>query len=540
MTTTADRAQRWLSNGLVWIIVFGVALRGAVLLAGLPPTNSDEAFMGLMARHIADGRAAPVWFYGQEYMGTIEAWTTAPLFALFGSSTALLRLPNLAWYALLLVIVYHLTVRLYSRRLALLAVGLLALGSDRVFKTQLLAIGGYPEIVPMAAALFLLSVLLAGRDDLSRARRTGLFGLWGLIAGVALWDDWIILPYLAAAGLLLLVFRAREFVRLPGVAMVAGALAGASPMIYDNLAGNTNTWWWFKYLNEAGKNKIIGATVGDHLHGGVLVGIPMGTGMCLPSNCTPVHLWWGVVYLVLLGGAMLLAVTSLRRVRRRSPDGGDSRARVRHAGRLAIALGSALAIASYARSPAAVLHPIESARYLSVLVVALPVVLWPLLAWPARLRGMRITGRVGVAGIAMMAAVATVSTVTARPEARRQERVQAALIAELDRRQVTAVYSDYWTCGRLAFATRERIACATIEENLIRGHDRYLRYRARVDADPSRVYVMRRDWLPDRQFVAYVEQHRLAVTTTEVGDYRVYRSETPIDLPRPNPRSWSG
>src|SRR5688500_2964677 len=130
--------------------------------------------MGLMARHIAAGRAAPIWFYGQEYMGSIEAWLAAPLFALFGSSTALLRLPNLLWYTLLAVLVYQLGVRLYSHQVALLSTALLALGSDRIFKNQLISFGGYPEIVPLVGALFLIAIVGAA----SPRRRTVLFGLW--------------------------------------------------------------------------------------------------------------------------------------------------------------------------------------------------------------------------------------------------------------------------------------------------------------------------------------------------------------------------
>ena len=42
--------------------------------------------MGLAALHIARGEDFPVFFYGQEYMGTLEAYLAAPLVALFGPS----------------------------------------------------------------------------------------------------------------------------------------------------------------------------------------------------------------------------------------------------------------------------------------------------------------------------------------------------------------------------------------------------------------------------------------------------------------------
>jgi hypothetical protein len=36
------------------------------------PLNSDEAVVGLMARHILDGKR-PVFYYGQAYMGSLDA-----------------------------------------------------------------------------------------------------------------------------------------------------------------------------------------------------------------------------------------------------------------------------------------------------------------------------------------------------------------------------------------------------------------------------------------------------------------------------------
>ena len=47
--------------------------------------DSDQAVMGLMAKHIVEGRAFPVFFYGQYYILGVEAWLAAPLFLLAGT-----------------------------------------------------------------------------------------------------------------------------------------------------------------------------------------------------------------------------------------------------------------------------------------------------------------------------------------------------------------------------------------------------------------------------------------------------------------------
>ena len=77
--------------------------------------NSDQAVTGLMATHLIEGRALPVFKYGQNYGLGVQAWMAAPLFKLFGPSVFLLKLPllllNLALAALL--------IRLFRRELGL-------------------------------------------------------------------------------------------------------------------------------------------------------------------------------------------------------------------------------------------------------------------------------------------------------------------------------------------------------------------------------------------------------------------------------------
>jgi hypothetical protein len=73
--------------------------------------DSDQAVHGLMAKHIAELRAFPVFMYGQSYLLAVEAWLAAPLFAVAGASVFTLKLPlllmNVAIALLLLRIFYR-------------------------------------------------------------------------------------------------------------------------------------------------------------------------------------------------------------------------------------------------------------------------------------------------------------------------------------------------------------------------------------------------------------------------------------------------
>jgi hypothetical protein len=53
--------------------------------------DSDQAIVGLMAKHLEEGRAFPLFFYGQTYLLAVEAWLAAPLFWVAGASVATLR-----------------------------------------------------------------------------------------------------------------------------------------------------------------------------------------------------------------------------------------------------------------------------------------------------------------------------------------------------------------------------------------------------------------------------------------------------------------
>ncbi|PWT84697.1 MAG: hypothetical protein C5B57_04350 [Blastocatellia bacterium] len=55
--------------------------------------DSDQATTGLMAKHLAQLKAFPLFFYGQQYMLGIESWFVAPLFVFLAPSVFLLKLP---------------------------------------------------------------------------------------------------------------------------------------------------------------------------------------------------------------------------------------------------------------------------------------------------------------------------------------------------------------------------------------------------------------------------------------------------------------
>lgn len=563
----------------------GVGYRLALLLADAPPTNSDEATMGLAALHIARGDGFPVWFYGQAYMGTLEAYLAAPLVALAGPSVLVLRLPTLALYALFLALSWRLTRRLGGDRwFALLVVGLLALGSDRVVKNQLIAGGGYPELNPAGVALALLTVsLCAGVPRARLPRRAATSGAaatgtaaagvaarlarwagWGLVSGLLLWADPLILPFVLALGAVLLGCRRRELIGRAGGVLAAGLLLGAAPMLLDSLRHGRDPL--AAVLTASGADAA--ATWGERLYGGLVLGPPLAMGFCSPGHCAGWQLWWAPAFLMLLALATAAAWRALRRplpstdlgrfpfvANDNCPGSGDDPAgaterRVSAAVRLALLAGAAAVLAAYTASSAAGRTPVESARYLSVLAVATPALLWPLWTaarraglWPppakpphrpahhlgepalpelpgvrqvgepaaSDLAGARQVGEMegvgsgaggrmrtraaGVVAVAVLAgmigtgAAATAGAIAGVPAIHAEADRHRALVDTLGALGVRHVRAGYWTCNRLTFASGEDVRCAVVDDELRPGFDRLPAYRRAVDADPDAAWV---------------------------------------------------
>jgi hypothetical protein len=156
---------------------------------------------------------------------------------------------------------------------------------------------------------------------------------------------------------------------------------------------------------------------------------------------------------------------------------------------------------------------------LTPLLISLPAVLWPL--WNSS------RWRTAVLAVHVLAmCLATVEFAARIPDSRAAARDEQALVAKLDQLGVTRIYSEYWACNRVTFASRERIVCAALSDDLRPGHDRYLPYRDLVAATPNPAYV-----LPVGSTVEHAFTERLRTTggsaaIDEVAGYRIYRTGT--------------
>lgn len=575
----------------VALILLAVVVRVILTAKGWPLLDSDEGTMGLMGMHIAFRGERPIFFYAQGYMGATEAYLAAIMFRLFGVSSFTLRMGLILIFALFMLGMYLLTSLLYTRKLALLTLTLLALGSNPVLMRELIAVGGVPETWLAGTFLLLLTAWLAlsSTPDTSMRNRWSrliAYFFWGLAAGFGLWSHMLIVPFILVGGIVLLLFCWRELLSWAPLCLLAGLLIGTSLLIYYNLTAppGKDTLFYALHAMEAGGTPQLPRHIllPMQLKGALQISLPTVTGanpLCYGSvsevpllrlgsvqdlRCTFVHTGWplGVILLWLL--ALGLAIRSLWRLRPRSggptwsPD--ERREAIRSSLHLALLVNGAIPLFLYILSPNAAFYPVATSRYLVGMLVSMPALLAPLVTVSNVVKplALRLTSQVTVAlrlarlslllksiiivFVVLVFLLGVFSTFTGLPvpltvdhhedvyytqvstqhldvpavSALNQQ--ESALIRDLLRLGAKHIYSDYWTCDRIIFQSRERIICSVVQDTLVPGHNRYAPYSATVKADPAAAYVFHVGSQPDITFA-----QRVASSNEQFRKFKQYR-----------------
>ncbi|MCZ7553220.1 MAG: hypothetical protein M5U05_11660 [Anaerolineales bacterium] len=239
--------SRSFSNPWFWLlaaILAAMGLKAWLILGGWVSFNSDEAVVALMGRHILQG-ARPIFFYGQAYMGSLDAFLVAGGFALFGEQVWVIRLVQSLLYAGFLLTTARLGRAVFGNWSAgVLAAGLLAIPTVNVSLYTTASLGGYGEAL-LIGNLILLCVLQTRNSYLAQDFPGPLrwWALYGLLSGLGLWALGLSLVYSLPAGVFLcaLLWAHRrkghplEASRLAlafGVAAVGGVLGSLPWWIY--------------------------------------------------------------------------------------------------------------------------------------------------------------------------------------------------------------------------------------------------------------------------------------------------------------------
>ncbi|GAC1383467.1 MAG: hypothetical protein NVSMB33_11450 [Ktedonobacteraceae bacterium] len=521
------------------IITFAVCLRVVFTILGWPMTNADEGTMGIMARHIAYNGEHPVLYYGQNYMGALEAYLGAVFFRLFGASIFTLRLGIILLDTFFFISMYLLTRLLYTKQLALFVLILLSLGSNAVFLWELYAKGGSTQTLLFGALAFLLAAWLSltYSQDLLRSRRwlryAG-YGSWGLVVGLGIWSDMIVLPFFMMSSLLLLLFCWRDLRSWAPLCLLLGVVIGIFPLLAYNFQAppGQDSLSTFLALFH-GPHTQSAHTLPQLIRGikeTVRMSLPTATGdpFCPVSainyaldasprslSCTILHSGWSVGYMSLWTLAIFFSVRALWKLRACMKVGSfeERQEIILHFARLCLLVSAVVALASYILSSGPQSLPHSHARYLIGLLIVTPALIWPL--WSAAdalksplvneatrrrftfLEVKTILNRGILLLIVVLFLIETVSIGSDIPSSQTATQQQDRLIADLMRIGATRIYTDYWTCYSLVFVSQEKIICSVTDRTLLPSHNRYSPYYIVVKTDPHAAYVFNYDIFRD-------------------------------------------
>jgi 4-amino-4-deoxy-L-arabinose transferase-like glycosyltransferase len=219
------------------LILAGTAiLRFVILFVSQTHVTSDEAIIGLMAKHIVEGRYFPFYFYGISYNASCawEAYLAVVPFAIAGVSVVALKIPTVLLSLVCLTLFYLMATRLYSIRVATLASLIFALWPGLLkWHFQPRGYAFYFLFIPALVILFLII-------EKEERRRVRDFFLFGLACGIAFWSMELLL--ITIAGLWVLLLLRRKFSINTFAICAAGFVIGYAPAIWWNLTHSFRNW----------------------------------------------------------------------------------------------------------------------------------------------------------------------------------------------------------------------------------------------------------------------------------------------------------
>ncbi|HVA89947.1 MAG TPA: hypothetical protein VNL71_08885, partial [Chloroflexota bacterium] len=238
---------------LTAVLVGGMAVRWWLLQRAYLIPDADQTIVSLMARHIEAGEH-PVFYWGQPYTGSGEAYVLAGLFRVFGEHDLLPHLiplaASLAWALLTVTLAW----RLYGQGVAALCATFLVFPSNLLIDWGAWAGSGYLEMMALGTGALLLA-LPSTKDhgDSGPFRLPAAF----LLLGLGLWIQPLAAAYVLAV-LALLCGRILAAIRAPatwarGVGQTVGCAAafalGMAPLLIFNVQ---NDWATIAYLTQRG------------------------------------------------------------------------------------------------------------------------------------------------------------------------------------------------------------------------------------------------------------------------------------------------
>jgi 4-amino-4-deoxy-L-arabinose transferase-like glycosyltransferase len=498
---------RRLFSAMPWwlpVLVVAVGFRMVVLASNAVSFHSDEAVVGLMARHINQGQPIPTFFYGQPYMGSLDPLLVSVGFRLLGEGVLSIRLVQSALYLGLVGTSLALALRLTAdRRVASTAGLLIAVPPVALTLYTTISLGGYGETLILGNLLLLIGI------DLSREHRASAWR-WlalGALAGIGWWTNSLIAVYALPVTIVLLGrWRHLSWKLIAGAA--ATFLIGSAPWWLYNLG---HQWQSVQFLlggfQPAGGAQPVGT--GDKLIGLLSFGLPAVTGVRFPWA---VNLWpglWAVPVVTLYAVTLIAAALS---------------GRVRFLWIMLAGFAAIFVLSSFGVD--------ATGRYLLPLIVPIAIIV------AAQIQAFRERSRWAVGLLVVLVGVNLLGNITAMrsvppgltpqfdPATDFTNDFDQAAIDFLLQRGGSCGYATYWAAYRLDFLSRESVTLTPqlpYKESLVYiDIDRYPAYTAAVEGAERPVIVTANLPRLDQVIAERLEANGVRYQRQVIGPYTIY------------------
>lgn len=529
-------------NRLAIILLSAATLKLWLLWLDVIPFNADEAVVGLMARHILSGER-PIFFYGQAYMGSLDAWLVAMGFWLLGQQVVVIRLVQIGLYlGTILTTAWLGAVALQSTVKGLLAAVFLAIPTVNMTLYTSVSLGGYGEALLIGNLILLVCVATLRRfeaeENLAAAASRPVLKLvfvWGILAGLGLWTNGLTLVYsfpsgmalgqMAAAGRRRGVFSAHK-IAAGGLSALTGVLIGSLPLIVYIFR-----FGWPRLVTELLGSAVAvettpwGAQIVNHAINFVLLGVPVLFGFRPPWEVR----WLG---LPLLPFVMVFWMAVIVYWGKKIVSPGPSQQFYRLLAGVAATLAAGFIFTPFGIDP--------SGRYFLPLAVLLALAAGDMVATVAAAHRWRL----GLVSLVLVynlwgtwqcasrfpPGLTTQFYLLTAIDHRYDGELIQFLMANGERRG----YTNYWVAYPLAFLSEEELVFVPalpyhIDLRYTPRDNRYPPYNQIVDKSKRVAYITTRNPMLDEHLRAEFSRRGVSWQEKQIGDYQVfYRLSTDI------------
>ncbi|MBN1679285.1 MAG: hypothetical protein JW966_03280 [Anaerolineae bacterium] len=212
------------TTGLIILLaLLGLGLRLILLVDAGWRYDYDEGMVGLHVLRILRG-ARPVFHPGQPYLGALESYLIAPVFAVFGANAITLKLVPWLLSGAYVGISGWLGWRAFDRQVAVLSALLAALAPVYLLITGMKTWGATAETLVLGGLMLVATSYVIDRTQPEHVQNRALIAL-GFLGGVAFWVSWLITFY-AVPVVIVVLWAGRKPLRrrwwMAGLAFVAG------------------------------------------------------------------------------------------------------------------------------------------------------------------------------------------------------------------------------------------------------------------------------------------------------------------------------